>query len=70
MKVKVNEKGVVNPRKFLKDIKEVDIRRRNGVIVVVPLVAKDPIFNIGKNPVRLGITDASENLDKYVYTGE
>ena len=70
MKVKVTEKGVVIPRKFLKGIKEVDIRRRNGVIVVVPVGEKDPIFNIGKNPVKLGITDASENLDKYIYGDE
>jgi len=67
MKVKVTEKGVVIPRKLLKGIKEVDIRRRNGVIVVVPVEEKDPIFNIGKNPVKLGITDASVNHDKYIY---
>ncbi len=67
MKVKVTEKGVLIPRKLLKGIKEVDIRRRNGVIVVVPVEEKDPIFNIGKNPAKLGITDASVNHDKYIY---
>jgi hypothetical protein len=33
----VTEKAVVIPSKLLKGIKEVDIRRRNGVIVVVRL---------------------------------
>ena len=67
MKVKVTEKGVVIPRKLLKGVKEVDIRRQNGRIIVVPVGEKDPIFNIGKNPVKLGIKDASINHDKYIY---
>lgn len=67
MKVRVTEKGVLIPRKFLKGVKEVDIRRQNGLIVVVPVGAKDSVFDIGKNPVKLGITDASVNHDKYIY---
>ena len=67
MKVKVTEKGLLIPRKFLKGVKEVDVRRQNGLIVVVPVDAKDPIFDIGKNPVKLGIRDASVNHDKYIY---
>ena len=67
MKVKVTEKGVLIPPKFLKGVKEVDVRRQNGLIVVVPVGAKDPIFDIGKNPVNLGIKDASLNHDKYIY---
>ena len=27
----------------------------------------DTIFNIGNNPVKTGVADASENLDKYLY---
>jgi hypothetical protein len=27
---------------------------------------KDSIFNLGKKPVEVGISDASENLDKYL----
>src|SRR5262249_7921670 len=30
----------------------------------------DPIFDIGRGPVTLEITDASENLDRYIYGGE
>lgn len=67
MKVKVTEKGLVIPRKFLKGIKEVDIRRQNGLILVVPLGEKDPIFNLGKNPVKSSVTDGSVNHDKYIY---
>lgn len=67
MKVKVTEKGALIPPKFLKGVKEVEVRRQNGLIVVVPVGAEDPIFNIGKNPVKLGLKDASENHDKYIY---
>ena len=67
MKVKVNEKGVLIPRKFLKGIKEVEIRRQNGLILVVLLHDKDPIFDIGKNPVKSGVKDGSINHDKYIY---
>lgn len=27
----------------------------------------DSIFKLGKDPVSIGVTDASENLDKYLY---
>ena len=27
----------------------------------------DSIFNLGKNPVEVGVSDASENLDQYLY---
>ena len=27
----------------------------------------DGIFDLGKNPVEAGVSDASENLDKYIY---
>lgn len=67
MKVKVTEKGVLIPRKFLKGVKEVEVRRQNGLIVIVPVGVQDPIFEIGKNPVKLGLKDASVNHDKYIY---
>ena len=70
MRTKVTDEGVVIPKELLTGITEVDIRKQNGIIVVVPLGKKDPIYDIGKNPVKLGIPDASENLDKYVYGNE
>ena len=35
-----------------------------------PIRADDPIFNIGRNPVSVGTSDASENHDKYLYGDE
>ena len=70
MRTKVTDEGVVIPKELLTGITEVDIRKQNGIIVVVPTSKDDPIYDIGKNPVKLGISDASENLDKYIYGDE
>ena len=93
MRTKVTDEGVVIPKELLTGITEVDIRKQNGIIVVVPtgeegaseastqtrlhtarswveIPEDDPIYDIGKDPVTLDITDASENLDRYIYGGE
>ena len=66
MKTKVTEKGVLVPKKFLKGVEEVEIRKENGLILVVPLT-DDPILRLGKRPVRGDERDASENHDSYLY---
>jgi virulence-associated protein VagC len=68
MKVKVTEAGVVIPKKFLVDVEEVEIRKEYDVIIVYPIRKTDPIFEFGTDPVACGAPDASENLDKYLYT--
>ena len=70
MRTKVSENGVLIPKDLLTGITEVDIRKQNGVIVVIPAGKDDPLYNIGKDPVACGVSDASENLDKYIYGGE
>jgi virulence-associated protein VagC len=66
MKTKVTEQGVRVPKKFLKGIKEVEIRKDNGVVLVVP-VAEDPILALGSQPIADEITDGSEHHDRYLY---
>ena len=93
MRTKVSEQGLVIPKELLSGITEVDIRKQNGIIVVVPteggnssqasteillrnarswvdIPKDDPIHDIGKDPITLDVTDASENLDRYLYGGE
>ena len=67
MKTKVTEQGVLVPKKFLKGIKEVEIRKDNNVILVVP-VMEDPILGLGSQPVADEIRDASEHHDAYLYS--
>lgn len=70
MKIEVTEQGVVIPKSLLEGVEVVDIREEEGRIVVTPVPLEDPIFRIGKNPVDGGVSDASVNLDKYIYTGK
>jgi virulence-associated protein VagC len=66
MKTKVTEQGVRVPKKFLKGIKEVEIRKDNGVVLLVP-VSEDPILALGSQPIADEITDGSEHHDRYLY---
>lgn len=67
MKAKVTKAGVVIPKKLLKDVEEVEIRKEHDIIVVLPAGKEDTIFKLGTNPVPCKIQDASENPDKYLY---
>ena len=70
MKVKVTENGVTVPRELLDDAEEVEIRKENGRVIVTPLPKVDPILGLGENPVACGAPDASEQLDRYLYTSD
>ena len=67
MKIKIGEKGLTIPKQYFPGIDEVDVRKRNGVIVVSPVRGGGSIFNLGKDPLDLDIEDASVNHDKYIY---
>jgi len=67
MKTKVTEQGVIVPKRFLKGIKAVEIRRDTRVILIVP-VTEDPIFALGSQPIADDIEDASEQHDTYIYS--
>ena len=67
MKTKVTEKGVIIPKEFLEGVEEVEIRKADNLLVIVPTVKSDPILALGQHPVKCGIPDASERHDKYLY---
>jgi virulence-associated protein VagC len=67
MKTKVTEQGITIPKKFLKGIKEVEIRKENNVVLVVPVTA-DPILQLGSQPIDDSVNDADENHDTYIYS--
>jgi len=41
--------------------------RRKRKNIITPILNNDPIRNLGKKPIRLGIRDASINLDNYLH---
>lgn len=67
MKAKVTEQGVVIPKELLEGTEEVEIRKENGFLMVVPITKSDPILELGKHPVVCGVPDASERHDMYLY---
>jgi virulence-associated protein VagC len=70
MKAVVGANGVLIPRRMLRGIKEVQIRKDGRTIVVEPAPREaDPIFELGKTPVTAGVDDASEHHDRYLYRG-
>lgn len=70
MRTHVTENGITIPRGMLEGVDEVEIKQQGRCVVIVPVGAEDPIFRFGKNPVKDTITDASVNLDKYIYNGK
>ena len=67
MKARVTDQGVVIPKDLLEGVEEVEIRKEDHFILVVPTLKGDPILGLGKHPVACGAPDASEHHDKYLY---
>lgn len=68
VRLQVSDEGVVIPREMLPNVKEVDVRKAGGVMVLTPLPdPDDPIWELGNDPVVCGLPDASENHDRYIY---
>jgi virulence-associated protein VagC len=66
MQAKVTEDGVTIPKGWLEGIDEVEILREGDRIILIPIPQRDPIWDLGTNPVTCGVTDASENHDQYL----
>ena len=67
MKATVTEQGVVIPKELLEGVKEVEIKKENDKISIIPVVKDDPILRLGMHPVRCGISDGSVSHNKYIY---
>lgn len=67
MRTEVTEQGLLIPKKLLEGVKEVEIRKENNMILVIPLASEDPILQLGQNPLTDEVTDASVNHDRYLY---
>ena len=67
MRITVTDQGVVIPRDWFPNVEEVDVEKTRDAVVVRPNLARDPILELGKNPVDCGISDGSEQHDRYLY---
>jgi len=67
MRRRVTDQGLLIPKAWLADVDEVEILREEDRVVVVPVRGKDPIFDLGKDPIEVDVDDASVNHDRYLY---
>ena len=67
MVAQVTEQGVLVPKGLLGGAQEVQIVEAPGRVIIIFDPKKDPIWELGKSPVQLDVTDASVNHDKYIY---
>jgi len=68
MKVNVTDQGLIIPKEFLVGITSVEVRREEDQIILTPVLEDDPIWGLGSDPIELGISDAAENHDHYLYS--
>ena len=71
MKAAVQENGLLIPKRLLRGVAHVDIRKeKEGRIVVTPRPAQaDPIFGLGSVPVKSRLRNAAAKHDEYIYDG-
>jgi virulence-associated protein VagC len=69
VKARVTKRGLLIPKDMLAGAEEVEIRKEDHRIVISPIGQADPIFKLGKHPVKCGVSDGSERHDKYLYSG-
>ena len=60
MRAKVTEQGVTVPKEWLGEAEEVELRKEDGRILVLPVHEADPILALGEDPVECGAPNASE----------
>ena len=66
MRIAVTNQGVVIPRDWFPDVEDVEVEKTMDAVIVRPNIAHDPIIELAKNPVDCGISDGSEQHDRYV----
>jgi hypothetical protein len=66
MRARVTQSGLVIPKALLEGMDEVEIHQEQQKITIVP-AARDPIWNLGLNPLDVNETNASEHHDEYLY---
>ena len=65
MRAKVTSKGVLIPKEWFGSATEVEIIAEQDRVLIIRV--DDPIFALGTSPVKTGVNDASEDLNKYLY---
>lgn len=72
MKAAVFDKSALTPKRPLRGVERVDVRKGKAGRNVIPSQAAhaDPIFGLGSTPVKSRLRSGSVRHDKYLYAGE
>ena len=67
MKTKVTEQGLLIPKELLEGFYEVEIRKEDHRLLIIPIAEDDPIRRLGREPLLDDMNDVSVNHDRYLY---
>jgi len=68
MRVAVKDNGLLIPRKYLKGIREVEIKNEGASLVIRPVSrVDDPIFALGSEPGESCLGELSLKHDEFLY---
>ena len=71
MKAAVQDNGLLIPKRLLRGVVQVSIRKEKGRIVVTPDAPDvDPILALGSMPVKTRLRNAAAKHDEYLYNGK
>ena len=70
MVANVTKDGLLIPRRLLRGIKRVELRRGKSRITLFPTKDTDTIAKLGSKPVTCGVRDGSANHDQHLYNGK
>ena len=70
MVANVTKDGLLIPRRLLRGIKRVELRRGKNRITLFPAKDVDPIAQLGSKPVACGVRDGSTHHDRHLYSGK
>jgi hypothetical protein len=70
MVANVTNDGLLIPRRLLRGIKRVELRRGKSRITLFSAKDLDPIAQLGSKPVTCGVRDGSTNHDQHLYNGK
>ena len=51
MRTRVTDSGVLLPKEMFDGVEEVEISKRDQTIVVEPVRARDPVYELGEDPI-------------------
>jgi hypothetical protein len=64
MTLKITKEQLLILKALLNDCGEVEVKRENGRVMIVPKNQSNPTWELGGHPVNFGVKEASVNLDE------